>query len=337
MTPRGASSRGLRAAACAVLALAVGLAVLWLARPHADGPARADAPVKNGFVLSPSAVPPIEIQPGGPKRDGIPALEAPKAVPASVAPWDPDDMVVGVEIGRDARAYPIALLTYHELVNDELGDRPILVSFCPLCGSALVFDRRVEGSVHRFGVSGLLFQSDLLMFDRETESLWSQIAARAVTGKMLGRRLDIVRSRIERWGRWKVDHPQTTVLSRDTGYTFDYDHPPYAEYAESEQLYFPVDNEDPRYHPKMPVVGLVAPDGEARVYPAFEMRKVGGVVREHFAGESVRVAYDLDSKVFRVDAPDSIAVIESYWFAWAAFYPTTEVFVAPKEAAPPRN
>ncbi|MGH0034210.1 MAG: DUF3179 domain-containing protein [Myxococcota bacterium] len=291
--------------------------------------AQAVPPRLNGFALHPSAIPADEIRPGGPPPDGIPALDRPAVVGAGAALLDADDMVVGVVVGGEARAYPLAILTWHELVNDELGGTPLLVSFCPLCGTALVFDRRLDGRARRFGVSGLLYQSDLLMFDRETGSLWSQITARAETGALMGRRLALVRSRIERWGRWKASHPSTTVLSRDTGHRRDYDRSPYPGYAESPDLSFPVRRQDPRYHPKMPVLGLRTADGRARAYPAVELRRAGGRAEERFAGRRVRIRYDLDAKVFQVEAPAAIEVVEGYWFAWVAFHPETEVFVAP--------
>lgn len=290
------------------------------------------APALNGFELDPTSVPVDEILRGGPPRDGIPALVSPPTVPANEASWEPGDMVLGVELGGETRAYPIGILTWHELVNDELGGRPILVSFCPLCGTALVFDRRLDGETLEFGVSGLVYQSNLLMFDRGTDSLWSQVAARALAGERTGDRLAVVPSRIERWGRWKEEHPDTTVLSRDTGYERDYDRTPYDDYASSAELYFPVRAEDQRYHPKMPVLGLRTGDGRARAYPASELRAAGGIASDEFAGRPVRVFYDLEDKTFRVEAPDDIEAVEAYWFAWVAFHPDTEVFVAP---APP--
>jgi hypothetical protein len=282
----------------------------------------------NGFDLRPASIPAAEILPGGPPRDGIPALDAPHTVSAQEAPWKEEEMVIGVTWNGEARAYPLAVLVWHELVNDSVGGRPILVSYCPLCGTGIVFDRRREEVTLRFGVSGLLYKSDLLMFDRETESLWSQIEARAVTGPRLGQRLSLVRSRMEPWGRWKAAHPATTVLSTRTGHERPYGRAPYGDYADSERLVFPVSFER-RYHPKMPVVGLRLPDGPARVYPAEEVRRAGGVVEESFEGRRVRIRYEPDAGVFRVSAPDDVEVIEGYWFAWSAFHPESDVFAAP--------
>jgi len=286
--------------------------------------------VRNGFVLEPAGVPVSEILSGGPPRDGIPALDHPATVPAAEADWADDELVLGVAMGGEARAYPVAILNWHELVNDTLGGEPILVSFCPLCGTGMVFDRRVAGKVRRFGVSGLLYLSDLLMFDRESESLWSQISAEAVTGSLLGERLRLLRSSMERWGRWRRDHPDTTVLSRETGHRRDYDRSPYRGYAQSREVMFQAPA-DRRYHPKMPTLGLRIPGEGARAYPASELARAGGSVEERFLDRRVRVAYDADRQLFDVDAPDDVEVVEGFWFAWAAFHPETSVYTAPDD------
>lgn len=284
--------------------------------------------VLNGFELEPASVDVDEILRGGPPRDGIPALDHPKHIPAAQADWPDDDaMVLGVSWNGEARAYPIAILNWHELVNDTLGGRPILVSFCPLCGTGIVFDRRVKGEERTFGVSGLLYRSDLLMYDRGTESLWSQISAEAVTGPLLGERLELVRSSMKRFGEWKKQHPKTRVLTRETGYARDYDRTPYAGYAQSSRVMFPVP-EDRRYHPKMPTLGVRTSEGRARAYPAAEVVESGGRVTDEFQGHPVRVAYDTEEQVFDVEAPPELEVIEGYWFAWAAFHPDTSVFVS---------
>jgi len=290
--------------------------------------------VRNGFVLEPASVPTDEILAGGPPRDGIPALDHPATVPAARADWEDDDLVLGVVAGGEARAYPVAILNWHELVNDTLGDEAILVSFCPLCGTGMVFERRVGGKVRRFGVSGLLFRSDLLMYDRESESLWSQISAEAVTGALLGERLRLLRSSTDEWGRWKREHPETTVLSRETGHPRDYGRSPYGSYAQSRDVMFPVPR-DPRYHPKMPTLGLRVPGEGARAYPASELARAGGSVEERFLDRSVRVAYDPDRQVFDVVAPPEVEVVEGFWFAWAAFHPETSVYTA--NSAPARD
>jgi hypothetical protein len=289
----------------------------------ASGPAR----TLNGFTLDSRTIDADEIRAGGPPRDGIPALDAPPHVPIVAAPWPADEIVLGLVVGDEARAYPVSILSWHELVNDELGGRPVLVSYCPLCGTGIVFDRRIGGETHRFGVSGLLYRSDLLLFDRETASLWSQIAARAVTGPHEGERLVVLRAAMHRLADWRERHPASTILSRDTGHRRPYEESPYAGYAVSEEVPFPVPRDD-RYHPKMPTIGLRLPDGPARAFPASEIVAAGGRVRDRLAGREVAVAYDPDAQVFRVEAPPEVEVIEGFWFAWMAFHPESSVFVA---------
>ncbi len=298
------------------------LFVVWLA------PA-AGAQERNGFDLSGSLVPAEEVLAGGPPRDGIPALDAPPHVPASAAEWEDDEHVVGVALGGESRAYPLAVLVWHELVNDTLGGAPVLVSYCPLCGTAMVFDRRVGGTTRRFGVSGLLYMSDLLLFDRGSESLWSQISAKAISGPARGQRLRLLRSRVMSWGAWKALHPQTTAVTSETGHQRRYGETPYGGYSASPQLRFPAPM-DRRYHPKTPTVGMRVAGGAARAYPGTEIVKAGGRVRDRFAGVEVSVEYDAEDGSFRVEAPEPIEVIEGYWFAWAAFHPGAEVWTAPQ-------
>ena len=332
------------------IAVLVGFGLLIGAFPAGAEPSTSEiaatassSPSLNGFSLASSSIPVEEILAGGPPRDGIAALDHPALLDSGEAPWPDDTRVLGVSIGGVARAYPIPLLDWHELVNDELGGQPILVSYCPLCGTGMVFDRRVRplpgaeseasGDGKRsFGVSGLLYQSDVLMYDRETESLWSQILARAVTGPSRGRALLLIRSRMDRWGAWREDHPETGVLSRRTGYQRDYERSPYAGYARSERLAFPAPL-DNRYPPKTPTLGLRLPNGEARAYPAPELIKAGGSVLEKALGVRVEVVYHADRSAFQVSAPEEVEVVEGFWFAWAAFHPESTVFVSAQSAA----
>ncbi len=294
---------------------------------HALAAASAEPETKNGFALSPTSVPVGEILGGGPKRDGIAALVDPKKIRAGEARLGLDDWVVGVAIGDDAVAYPTEILEWHELVNDTVGGMPVLVSYCPLCGTAMVFDRRIGGRTRTFGVSGLLYLSDLLLYDHDTQSLWSQIRSEAVTGAALGQRLVLLRSRTLRWSEWRNLHPRTTVLSRDTGHRRPYGRSPYGAYATSDELRFPVP-QDRRYHPKTPTVGLRLAGGPARAYPAVELFRAGGAVEECLAGRRVRIAYDSQRETFSVEAPSEVEIVEGYWFAWMAFHRESTVFVA---------
>lgn len=305
--------------------LGVLLAVAAPARGATEG---SEASSLNGFDLRGASVPREEIVDGGPGRDGVPVLDHPEVLAANEGRWLPRIRVLGVVRGGEARAYPIPLLEWHEVINDTLGGEPILVTYCPLCGTAMVFDRRVEGVARSFGVSGLLHKSDLLMYDRESESLWSQIAARAITGPARGRSLALLRGRLVRWDVWRSEHPETTVVSPETGYKRPYGRSPYKGYRRSKKLRFPAPVDD-RYHPKLPTVGLRAADGQARAYPLVEVQQAGNLVQETFAGAEVEVRYDAKRSEFSAKAPDAIDVIEGFWFAWMAFHPDSSVFVAP--------
>ena len=307
--------------------------ILALCVQNAALAAGAGENLRNGFALDPASIPAVEILSGGLPRDAIPALHDPATRSAADAELRDDEIVLGIVVAGQPRAYPIAILNWHELVNDTLGGEPILVSFCPLCGTGMVFDRRVGGKARSFGVSGLLYRSDLLMYDRDSESLWSQISAEAVTGPLLGKRLRLHRARMDRWGTWRREHPTTTVLSFETGHRRNYRRSPYADYATSKKLMFPV-SVDPRYHPKMPTLGLRVRGEGARAYPASELARAGGSVQESFLGRPVRVSYDSDGQVFGVDAPPEVEVVEGFWFAWAAFHPETSVYSAAGSSTP---
>ena len=311
----GSAARGCWAAALAVLLTASACIA---------------APRKNGFLLEPSSVPAREIRRGGPSRAEIPALVHPPSVSADEAPWDDDERVIGVVVGGKARAYPVSMLVRHELVNDLLGGKPILVSYCPLCGTGIVYYRRVDGKLYYFAVSGLLYRSDLLMYDLETESLWSQIGAEALVGPSLGSRLAWMPSKLDSWGRWKQRHPETTVLRRDVGMKMDYRKDPYREYARSREIREPV-KWDRRYHPKLWTLGVRLPDGSTRAYPSSEIEAAGGAVTEKLSGFEIRVVYDEALRAFTIEAPEGVEYIQGYWFAWSAFHPDTTVYTAPEE------
>ena len=173
-----------------------------------------------------------ELLSGGPPRDGIPSIDEPRFVLVDeAAGWLADnEPVIALEIEGDARAYPLQILTWHEIVNDVVGQVPVLVTFCPLCNSALTFDRRIDGQVFEFGTSGLLRNSDLVMYDRTTESLWQQLTGESIVGDLAGRQLTFVPSSIVSLADFRQAYPLGVVLSRDTGYVRDYGRNPYAGY-----------------------------------------------------------------------------------------------------------
>ncbi len=160
-----------------------------------------------------------EILSGGPPRDGIRSIDDPQFIAqAEATDWLADnEPVIVLDLNGDARAYPLSIITWHEIINDEVGGVPAVVTFCPLCNSALAFDRRVNGQTVEFGVSGLLRNSDLIMYDRTTETLWQQFTGEAIIGDLAGDRLTFLPTSIVSFGDFRAAHPDGLVLSRDTG------------------------------------------------------------------------------------------------------------------------
>jgi hypothetical protein len=164
-------------------------------------------------------VPYDELLSGGPPRDGIRSIDDPQFVsPEAAAAWLADnEPVIALELNRDARAYPLSIITWHEIVNDEVGGIPAVVTFCPLCNSALAFDSRLGDQTFEFGVSGLLRNSDLIMYDRTTETLWQQFTGEAIAGDLAGERLTFLPTSIVSFDDFQAAHPNGLVLSRETG------------------------------------------------------------------------------------------------------------------------
>ncbi len=177
-------------------------------------------------------VPLDEIVSGGPPKDGIPAIDQPVFVSTKDADrWlGGREPVIVVAVGKDVRAYPLQILIWHEIVNDRVGDVPVTVTFCPLCNTALVFDRRFDGRVLDFGTTGRLRHSDLVMYDRQTESWWQQATGEGIVGELAGGQLTPVSAPTVSWSTFKSSHPDGRVLSRDTGYDRPYGRNPYARY-----------------------------------------------------------------------------------------------------------
>lgn len=260
-----------------------------------------------------------------PRRDCIPAIDRPLFVSASQATFlDDDDIVIALELGDEARAYPIRILVRHELVNDAIGEAPFLVSYCPLCGSGLVFDRKLDGEAVEFGVSGLLHNSDLVMYDRKSASLWQQITGTAFAGAKRKQKLKAIPSSMTSWSQWRSAHPDTRVLSTDNGLPAgSYEHWPYGDYAESDRLMFPVTLTDARQHPKMVIYGADI-DGHAVAY-AQDYLQEKGTITDEINGRPVNVVMAEDGGVTVSDpgSGESWVAHRLFWFAWYSFHPDT--------------
>ncbi|MEP7281315.1 MAG: DUF3179 domain-containing protein [Rubrivivax sp.] len=288
----------------------------------------------NGFDVGNASVPLSAIQRGGPPKDGIPAIDQPKFVGADQAGFLKDgDRVLGLVLGGEPRAYPVRILNWHEVVNDRFGKRAVLVSYCPLCGTGMAFEASDVAGDGRFGVSGLLYNSDVLLYDRATHSLWSQIIATAISGPRKGARLQALPMTHTTWADWRRRHPKTRVLSDDTGFGRDYDRDPYAAYANVPQLMFDVAHRDDRFPTKEWVLGIEV-DGVAKAYPFSRLARAvnaHGELADRVNGKTVHIRFDAGSgSAEAFDAQRrALPATMAYWFAWVAFHPRTEVLSAP--------
>lgn len=282
---------------------------------------------KNGFDLSKVSIDKDEIFFGGPPRDGIPSIDRPEFIIASKVDYlHDDDIVIGLVRGDTARAYPTRILVWHEIVNDVIGEDAVAVTYCPLCGTAMVFKRKINGKVRSFGVSGLLYRSDVLMYDRESESLWSQLAMKAVSGPAVGKELTWLPSEHITWKAWREKYPKGQVLSTNTGYHRNYGENAYASYFSSDKTMFPVPHTRKELPNKAWVLGVVI-DGKAKAYPINDLPS-NNAIKDKVGNKQVVVRYDAKKRFPQITGPkgEQIPSVMVFWFAWQAFYPETDLW-----------
>jgi hypothetical protein len=301
-----------------------------------------------------------EIAWGGVPVDGIPALDNPAMTTASAARYlNPDDRVFGVEINGDARAYPLRLANWHEMVNDVVGGVPVSLAYCTLCGSGILFDGRIAGRAEpfTFGSSGLLYRSNKLMYDRQTDSLWEQFTGRPVVGRLTGSKIELklLPLVLSSWSEWRSRHPVTLVLSLDTGFRRDYGPGvAYREYFASPELMFPALVKDQRLRQKDLIFGVRVPGG-VKAWPLATLAD-GAVINDHIGFMDVVVIGDASERGARAyearhhrfaggASPDEVLAGDvrwrvteaalvgpggeslprlpghvAYWFAWAGYF-----------------
>ncbi len=233
-------------------------------------------------------VPYSEILSGGPPKDGIPSIDAPKFQSTSEADvWLEDrEPVVFVQVNDEAKAYPIQILMWHEIVNDSVGGESLLVSFCPLCNTAIAFKRTFDGQVFDFGTTGRLRYSNLIMYDRQTETWWQQATGDAIAGKYTGAQLEFYPAAMISWADFKNMYPNGKVLSRDTGNPRNYGRNPYYGYDDIAQTPFLFNGSTPNQLLPMARVLTVDLNGEAVTYPYDVLREVN-VINDTVSGNDV--------------------------------------------------
>jgi hypothetical protein len=239
-------------------------------------------------------VPLDQIVSGGPPPDGIPSIDKPKflTVQEVGSSISYTDLVLGVSINGDIRAYPLSILVWHEIVNDKVGGVPVAVTYCPLCFTNQVFNSTLNNDgqgkvILQFGTSGKLFNSNLVMYDRTSKSLWSQALGQGIVGKYAGQKLQRIPFDIAYWKDWKQLYPNSKVLSKNTGFSRPYGADPYGDYYTTNQLYFPVSNHDNRLGLKDKVIGFESREGQYSI--AYKLQQIESikVINDEINGKSI--------------------------------------------------
>lgn len=331
-------------------------------------PEEADLPQTGLEIMTTDGIkhliPLDKILSGGPPKDGIPSIDDPVFDTADAVFMSDSDIVLGVEINGQAKAYPLFILVWHEIVNDVVGGVPISVTYCPLCYTNQVFERTIDGQAVEFGVSGKLYNSNLLMYDRLTDSYWSQALGQAVVGELAGMQLEIVPFDVIAWRDWKSLHQDTLVLTTDTGHIRAYNVDPYEDYFASDRVIFPVTNRDNRLPLKTVILGFES-DGKYKAYSQSDVENMR-VINDYIAEKPILVTsmYEHNARAFErtvgeqtlefvyedekiLDAStrsewnyygmavsgeyvgqslNRIGFSPGFWFEWAAFHPETDLY-----------
>jgi len=260
---------------------------------------------------SKSSIPLDQVLSGGPGKDGIPAITDPSFVQLGDSDVADSVQVMVVENNGETKIYPYNILVWHEIVNDKVGEKDLAITFCPLCGSAIVFEREIDGEVIDFGVSGFLYESNLLMYSREdSESIWSQSLGEAVIGARTGTELVHYPTQVITFAQAKEKFPNATIMSINTGFSRNYDGGPYGGYSDAEDTFFPVSVKDKRF-PAKEVFYIVPIEGNSI---AVRQDKEDGTY--DVPDTDIKVTFDKGL----IEAKWGDAVLPGYfemWFSWA--------------------
>ncbi|MAG48034.1 hypothetical protein CL617_05490 [archaeon] len=267
----------------------------------------------------------------GDVKDAIPSIDNPKYISVEEADkWIKDnELVLALTYKNVERVYPLQILVSHEIVNDFIAGDAILITYCPLCGSGIAYERTINGEVVEFGTSGKLYNSNLVMYDRKTESYWTQIDGDAIVGELTGMELKEISIDTVAWRDWKKLHKDSEVLSRDTGYAKSYGSNPYGGYFEDDFIWFPLENEDTsnRIRPKDVVFGIEI-DGKSIAYTENSIISSNGLIEDTFNGVNIKVERSEDGivKITNLDSGEEIIKERDFWFAWFAFHPESKLY-----------
>ncbi len=283
---------------------------------------------------------PNKISSGGPPKGGIgvdrgiPALaeENIKFVSVDEANnWINDnELVLALTYKGVERVYPLQILVWHEIVNDNLEEDPILITYCPLCGSGIAYERKIELNgkkvESKFGTSGKLYNSNLVMYDEKTDTYWQQIDGKAIVGELTGQELKEISIDTVIWRDWKLTHKDSKVLSQDTGFIRDYGNDPYGNYYEDSFLIFDVENQDSRVHPKTVIFGIEV-NGSFKAYKEDDLKELG-FIEDEFNGVNIKIERleDGSVRITNQDTKEEIIKERDFWFAWYAFHPETKLY-----------
>ncbi len=276
------------------------------------------------------------LAPGVPK-DGIHFLTNPKRIKVSGADYpQPGERVAVVEFNGQAVAYPLGILNFHEVANDTVGGVPVAVTYCPLCDSVAVLDRRLRTTdesgrekeiVLEFGISGFLYNSNMVLYDQTSMGLWSQVYLKAFTGKFSGESLEYLPVRLMRFGTFQKDYPKGEVLSTDTGFDEPYEKNPYAEYLKNNKVFR---DHDFGYKKNLPAktLGLGLKVGNYSAFVTAERARQGPVTVETPGGPAIVIADD--AGVLLKSGPAGTRALQTFYHSWSAFHPGTEVISVQK-------
>ena len=282
--------------------------------------------------------PQVEEQPSyqlissGLPQDAIPPINNPQFVSVEEAnEWLSDNDLVIALIHKDStKVYPLSIMRWHEIVNDNIANDPILVTYCPLCGSAAAYQRKIviDGSKTSliFGNSGKVYNSNFIMYDKNTNSYWTQFEGRAIMGELAGKELPKINVHIVNWHDWKKAHPNSQVLSRNTGSSRSYDKDPYPFYTQNSDLIFPVEKQSSLLPTKEVIFGIMIENKE-KAYPE-SILKQKAIINDVLSGARIKIQRDEAGMVIATDLENGLTlpVQRSYWFSWYAFHPETKVY-----------